>query len=162
MREMLEQYLERIIAITVSTEMDLLPIPPEDTTRLEYSRMRMARILTAYQLFVHRELFQPLQASGDATDVECARQLKAECGALAEAVRTHTRKWSTQEPAVMWDEYRPAELGLIERIRQHILRVRAGAERLDRDAVPTGLLRAETVPPAASESYLRQMARTSL
>ncbi len=162
MREMLDQYLERIIAITVSTEMDLLPNPPQDTTRLEYGRMRMARILTAYQLFVHRELFQPLQASGDAAEVECARQLKAECGALAESVRTHTRTWSTQEPAAMWDEYRSIELGLIESIRQHILRVRAAVERLDGDAIPTDLLHAETSSPAASEPFLRQMTRSLL
>jgi hypothetical protein len=160
MREMLEQYLERIIAITVAAEMVIPVDPPEDTSHLEYQRMRMARTLTAYQLFVNRELFQPLLASSDSTDVECGRTLRAECATLADAMRAHTRKWAVQPPAGKWDEYRPAALAMIGRIRAHTLRVRAGAERLERDAGKQSL--PADAMPYAGESYLRQMARTSL
>lgn len=157
MRDMLEEYLERMIAITVSAEIEILSVSGTDFGHLDSHRMRMARTLTAYQLFAHRELFQPLLSSRHATDIECGQRLSTECNALAEAMRAHARKWAAQAPAAMWDEYRPAALGLIERIRQHILHVRAGAKRLDRH---------EPMPAEAmlypAESYLRQMARTSL
>ncbi|WP_019833902.1 hypothetical protein [Sphingomonas sp. PR090111-T3T-6A] len=157
MRDMLEEYLERMIAITVSAEMEILSVSGTDFAHLDYHRMRMARTLTAYQLFAHREMFHALLSSRHAADVECGQRLSVECNALAEAMRAHARKWAAQEPAAMWGEYRPAALGLIERIRQHILHARAGAKRLDRD---------ERMPAEAmsypADSYLRQMARTSL
>jgi len=161
MRDMLEQYLERIIAITVAAELGISLDPPEDIARLEYQRMRMARTLTAYQLFINRELFQPLLASSDSADVACGRELRDECTALADAMRAHTRKWSGVRPAEMWDEYRPAALAMIQRIRAHTLRVRAGAERLDQEAAASPELPTDAMPPT-SEAYLRQMVRTSL
>lgn len=157
MRDMLEEYLERMIAITVSAEIEILSAPAVDFAHLDSHRMRMARTLTAYQLFAHRELFHALLSSRHAADVECGRRLGTECNALAEAMRAHARKWAAQSPAAMWEEYRPAALGLIERIRQHILHARAGSNRLDHDArVP-----AEAMAYPA-ETYLRQMAGTSL
>jgi hypothetical protein len=158
---MLEQYLERIIAITISAEVELLPTPPEDIARLESSRMRMARTLTAYQLFVHRELYQPLQASRRPADADCARQLKAECMALAEAVRRHMSLWSGQDLAAMWSDYRPAELAMIEQVRQNTLCVRAAAQRIDGEEAPD-LVPADAMPSAARTPFARQMARFSL
>jgi hypothetical protein len=159
---MLEQYLERIIAITISTEVELLPTPPEDLARLESSRMRMARILTAYQLFVHRELYQPLQASRRPDDMDCARQLKAECMALAEASRRHMRIWSGQDLAAMWGDYRPAEMAMIEQVRRNAHYVRAAALRLDGEEATPDLIPADALPSAARNPFARQMARFSL
>jgi hypothetical protein len=162
MRDMLEQYLERIISITISTEVDLQPIPPADSAHLLSNRMRMARILTAYQLFVHRELYQPLHARREPGDADRARQLKTECMELADALRRHMSLWSGRDLASSWSEYRPAELAMIERVRENTQRVRAAAQWLDGEDAAPEMIAADTVPSAARSSFGRQMARYSL
>jgi hypothetical protein len=131
MHEMLEHYLDRILSITDTVEKHLPTLPPDDTAIIDAGRLTMARLLTAYQLFIHRELFEPLLESGNRADVSCARELKAECIGLADSFRIHARKWALQKPLDRWDEYQPASLCMLKRVRQHAFRVRRGARRLE-------------------------------
>lgn len=130
MMEALEAYLDRIVSITVVAEGGLPEETPEDTACLDRARQEMARILTAYQLFSHRELFEPLMASTDPGDIACGRQLKAECITLAEDFRSYARQWSAEDVRGRWPVYRPAALAMIGRVRRHVFKVRRNAHRL--------------------------------
>ncbi|MFX7006067.1 hypothetical protein ABTI13_19165, partial [Acinetobacter baumannii] len=60
-------------------------------------------LIGAYQLFVHRELFEPVMRDGDAYQRKLACELKVECIALTDALRTAIKNFMAQEMPFDWD-----------------------------------------------------------
>jgi hypothetical protein len=123
----LDQFLDRITALTTRAEDHLSSTMPTAIAELARIRAEQARIITAYQLFVHREVFEPLIRSGSATEIARAKELKTECIILSEEFRSFARCWAIDDVERDWCAYRTAALDLAKRIRQHAAKVRATA-----------------------------------
>lgn len=125
MRAALATYHEQMTAAVERGEALLKAGPPGvNVAELSPIRLQMAQIITSYQLFVHREVFEPLIRSGNAGWAEKARALKTDCILLAEDFRAFVRVWATKDAVAHWDEYRPAAAAILGRIRAHIAAVR--------------------------------------
>ena len=83
-------------------------------------RSAMGRLLVSYQQFVHREVFDPIIASGNAATAAWARTLKSDCIDLTESFRAYQRLWMAKDPAEFWDEYHRAAEHMVERLERHI------------------------------------------
>jgi hypothetical protein len=133
----LDEFLNRMTAITVRAEEHLASITPVGIAELTKARGEQSRIITSYQLFVHREVFEPMIASADVADKQRVRTLKAECIVLAEDYRTFARSWTAEDVASNWASYRAAALDFVSRIRQHAANVRATAPAFLGDRRPS-------------------------
>lgn len=90
-----------------------------DMAALARLRWELVRLLAAYQMFKHREIFDPHIAGGAADRVRTARALKADCLALGEEVRRFVTQHSSgavESP----DVYRAEALAFIARLRGHL------------------------------------------
>ena len=118
----------------------LLGLPSHEAhAPLAHGRWTMVRLLQEYQAFKQAEIFNPAIRYGAPAQVDCARRLKAECIATADAFRAHVRDWSSTDVAERWEDYRPAMRTMAERLRCHLLTERqaviellAGSERTRR------------------------------
>lgn len=95
-----------------------------DLATLNSRRQTMVQVLTSYQMFVHRELFEPLLANGSASQISQVKLIKAECVALVEAFRAFFREWMGDAVVRQWDIYKQAARGMMDRIKRHIAEVR--------------------------------------
>jgi hypothetical protein len=123
----LGEFLDRMTAITIRSEEHLASMSPVGVEELAKARTEQARIITSYQLFVHREVFEPIVAAGSPADVARVKALKTECIVLAEEFRVFARSWSFDEVMADWPTYRSAALGFVDRIRRHASNVRRTA-----------------------------------
>jgi hypothetical protein len=119
----LRDFLDQMWAITVASERDLRETGPQSAPELGARRLRMAHLLTSYQLFVHREVFEPMIRSESEVDRKRACEMKVECIVLAEEFRAFARLWATADLVKRWADYQPAGLEFLDRIRAHIARV---------------------------------------
>ncbi|UYY57659.1 hypothetical protein [Sphingomonas sp. S2-65] len=101
-----------------------------DPATVSNARWRFVRVLTAYQVFKHQQIFDPIMQNGSQLDADAARQLKAECIITTEAFRSYIAKWSTSGIVGREDEYRCEAQAMILRVRTHIARERRGVEAL--------------------------------
>lgn len=127
MLDTLGEFLDRMTAISVSGDEYLASPTPAGLDDLSRTRAEQARIITAYQLFVHREVFEPLIASGSPEQVRRAKELKIECIMLAEEFRAFARCWAPDGVSGQWDAYRAAALDFSARIRTHARNIRMSA-----------------------------------
>ena len=98
-----------------------LRLGPSAADALTRMRGEMARLLTAYQLHVHREFYGPLLAgSPPRFDPVRIRAIKSECIALGEEFRAYRNLWAKRDVAADWPDYRPAAQGFMARIGRHI------------------------------------------
>jgi len=133
----LDEFLNRMTAITAQSEEHLASITPVGIAELTKARSEQSRIITSYQLFVHREVFEPMIASSDVADKQRVRMLKAECIVLAEDFRAFARSWTAEDVAGNWTSYRAAALDFVSRIRRHAANVRATAPTFLGDKRPS-------------------------
>lgn len=119
----LEEYQATILGILQRGER-LLNATERDAAALARTRWELARAMLAYQGFKHRELFDPITASGCPRRAPLARRLKNDCLAMGEAFRAYVAKWSAVSVLDCWAEYQPAALRLITQIRDHLARER--------------------------------------
>ena len=116
----LRDYHDRMGALVrqIETRLREGPCAADALTRM---RGEMARLLTAYQLHVHRELYAPLLAgSPPLLDPRRIRAIKAECIAIGEEFRAYRDHWAKRDVAADWLDYQPAAQGFMARIRRHI------------------------------------------
>ncbi|MBV9842757.1 MAG: hypothetical protein JOY99_14685 [Sphingomonadaceae bacterium] len=134
---MIEQLIDfhgRMFAVTEQVE-PYLRGEAADPLQVGAARLRQARLITAHQLFVHREVFEPIIACGSLAQVGHAKALKVECIALAESFRLYARRWALEDVEAHWSEYQPTALSFIDRIRGQITNITAlAAPLVDVDA----------------------------
>jgi ABC-type histidine transport system ATPase subunit len=136
----LGNYQNQMWAITLEGEALLNRLEPQDPAEVNRLRMELARVMTAYQLFVHREVFEPLIRTGTPAEVNQARAMKSECILIAEEFRAFVHLWTAADIAVRWADYQAAGLDFARRIRAHIERVRAIAPACLAGRRPAGLM----------------------
>jgi len=117
---MLQEYLDKMLAITLRIEPHLIGPAPAGTAELAQARAEQARTITAYQLYVHREIFEPMIRNGSPVQIGRARAMKVECIMLAEDFRAFARLWNVDNALDQWPVYQSAALALRDRIRAHV------------------------------------------
>lgn len=101
-----------------------------DVAGLARARWTMMRALTAYQLFKHREIFDPAIAGKVLRDGLKAERMKAACIAIGDDFRDHVQRWSGSDVAGDWSRYQPAALTMVKRLRAHVARERVDVASL--------------------------------
>ena len=92
--------------------------------RMGKLRVDQGVAMASYQLFVHRQVFEPLTRNGTPAQAEAAKRLKVECVIFSGTFCRYVQDWSKRDTATHWHEYLPAALGMVAAIRSHIARVR--------------------------------------
>lgn len=108
-------------------------------------RNAMGRLLTSYHQFVHREIFDPVIACGNARDAALARAMKIDCIELTESFRAFQRHWIAEDAVEHWEEYHPAAVRMVERLQRHIADVAAMAQEVSLPQPPAPVI--GTDPP---------------
>jgi hypothetical protein len=90
-----------------------------DALTLARLRWEVTRAIGAYTLFKHHELFDPLVAHGTSAQARAAAEAKRACLAMGAQFQAHVRKWSGAPVAERWDEYQPATVAMIAKLRGH-------------------------------------------
>jgi len=129
---MFEQFLalqDRIFAIVDRAESVLRDPGNRDITTLGQCRWEAARTLREYQLFKHGRIFDPIERGQDFRALR-ARRMKADCVHVGEEFRAYVLKWSVVSILDHWDEYHPAALEAVRRIRAHLAKERIGVAEL--------------------------------
>ena len=120
----LDQHQAKTLAIISRGDVLLAADAIPDPGLLDQSRTELTDVLSAYQMFKHRELFDPIIQDGPLDKARLAGQMKAECIALGEEYGAHVARCANLDIPAHWDSYRPAVLRLLARIRTHIMRER--------------------------------------
>ncbi|MBJ6122145.1 hypothetical protein [Sphingomonas mollis] len=120
----LHEHQDRILTILDRATNLIHGDPDRNRAGLATSRWEMARRLREYQLFKHRELFDPMIAGGDPDQRRRARLMKADCILLSEDFQTHVARWSGVDVADDWITYRRAMLAITTRLRGAVMRER--------------------------------------
>lgn len=124
---MLERYLEEMLAITSDAERHLRSAEPRGIAELGQVRARMTQAMSAYQIYVHREVFEPASRDGSPDEIARARALKIECVMLSEEYRAFARHWAIDDIAATWPRYQPAALDWNRRVERHVGMIRDGS-----------------------------------
>lgn len=109
-------------AILASTERARRTLAEEAPDPVVLARLRweMVRLMTAYQFFKHREVFDVLIANGSDDEARIARRLKADCISLGEDVRRYVAYRNSADQTGTWAQQREQGLSFVGRIRQHL------------------------------------------
>lgn len=118
---------KELVNLTVHNRCDLMA----------QARWRMFRLLRAYQIFKHSEIYDPTLRSSDRLRVERARTLKASCIATGEEYRLYTLQWSVDAMTRNWDDYRTALLSQVGKIESGLARERQEVITLLKDVPRT-------------------------
>ncbi len=94
------------------------------------ARWRLTRLLTAYQMFKHQRIFDPLTRQGSREDARTALQMKIDCIAIGETFRAYLARWTASGIEGREPEYRRDARGMMSLLERHILRERRGIEAL--------------------------------
>lgn len=97
---------------------------------LAQARWRMFRLLRAYQLFKHAEIYDPAIQSSDISRSTQARTLKASCIETAERYRAYTLQWSVDAMVRDVRGYREAQKSQAAHLRQQLTAELAGVKAL--------------------------------
>ena len=120
--ERLEEHQRGILTIMDAGE---AMIGACDVSGIARIRWTLVRALTAYQLFKHRDIFDPAIAGERRADSLRAERLKMACLTLGDDFRGFVQKWGSADVAGQWPLYEKAALAMTGRIRSHIARERA-------------------------------------
>lgn len=120
----LAEYHQRIEAMMAEGDALLAARDPAASERAKQKCADAALLIGAYQLHVHRELFQPMLASGDPVQRARAADLKTECIALTEDLRFRVRDLMAREERELdWDALAQAVAWFNRRVRDHVAHV---------------------------------------
>ena len=109
--------------IALATEVaERKPVSWHDT--LAQSRWRMFRLLRAYQLFKHNEVYGPILRSSHPGRAEQARALKASCIATGERYELYTSRWPADAMVRDVDGYRHALREQVAGLQQQMVEER--------------------------------------
>ena len=118
--ERLQEHQDGILTIMQGAEPMLNDPASRDVTGLARARWTLMRALTAYQLFKHREIFDPAISRQLLGEAGRAERMKRACTVAGDAFRAHVTAWSGTDVAGRWAEYQPAALAVMAKLRQHI------------------------------------------
>ncbi|MFA5968634.1 MAG: hypothetical protein WC816_05255 [Sphingomonas sp.] len=121
----LENYIEKLEGAMAEGDVLLAARDPSRAERVRERCTDAVALVCAYQIFVHRELFEPLMRGGDESQRHTACELKAECIMLTDELRTGIKNFMAQEMPFDWDylSSRVQHFNMV--VRSHIARVRA-------------------------------------
>lgn len=134
----LADYHARISAAADRTEQIVRHAGEDVPADLNGSRMMMAQLMGSYQLFLHREIFEPVIAGGTPAEIVHAKSLKVECVLFADELHSYMKSWNPADVQARWPSYRAAALTVLGRIRIHMKRV---------ERVVAGLALPDATPP---------------
>jgi hypothetical protein len=129
---MFEQFVElqdRILAIVARSETFLLDETRRDVGGLGRTRWDLARTLRDYQSLIHAQIFDRYERRADQAG-QLAQQMKSDCIRAGEDFRQYVLKWSVISILDHWDDYRPAALEAIAKVRSQLAKERAGVTDL--------------------------------
>jgi len=129
---MFDQFVElqdRILAIVARSEAFLLDQTRRDVGGLGRTRWDLARTLRDYQSLIHAQIFDRYERCPDQAG-QLAQQLKGDCIRAGEDFRQYVLKWSVTSILDHWDDYRPAALEAIAKVRSQLAKERAGVTDL--------------------------------
>lgn len=112
---------------TSMTEGETLLATRDDalTGRIKQRCIDAVVMVGAYQLFVHREVFEPLMRDGDDYQRRTACELKAECIMLTQDLRDSIKGFMARDTPLDWQQLRARVAGFNTVVRAHIAKVRA-------------------------------------
>lgn len=90
---------------------------PAEIARL---RWELIRLLTAYRIFKHREIFDPLIARGSSAQMSCAQRMKADCIRLETEVRDFVARRSRFSAQETVEQFRADVFRFLTGIAQHL------------------------------------------
>jgi hypothetical protein len=90
-----------------------------DAATLAMLRWQYVRLLTEFDAFKQREIFEPALRSASPDKAALASELQAECTAIGQAFRAYVLEWSAVDKHAQWHLYYPAAKAIIERIEKH-------------------------------------------
>ncbi|MGL4313684.1 MAG: hypothetical protein ACRCSO_06800 [Sphingomonas sp.] len=117
-------YIARIEASMAEGEALIARRDPVQAARVRQKCAEGVMLIGAYQLFVHRELFEPVMRDGDAYQRKLACELKVECIALTDALRTAIKNFMAQEMPFDWDSLADRVQQYNRIMRAHLAKVR--------------------------------------
>ena len=141
----LNDHQNGIVALLDEKEPLVVADARHDVATLARARWALMRALTAYAMFKHREIFDPLIAKARPADAHKLLRMKRACLELGDEFRAYVQKWSAADVQTHWTEYRPAACAMIARIRAHLARERADVAALQ----PRRAARPHRLPPPA-------------
>jgi hypothetical protein len=101
-----------------------------DATTLAMLRWQYVRLLTEFDTFKHREIFEPALRSASPDKVALASQLQAHCVEMGQAFRAYVLEWSAVDKHAHWDRYHAAAITIIKRLQEHFDREMPLMQRL--------------------------------
>ncbi len=116
----LRDYQHDILALLNEVQPLLAHDAPGNRSLLAQLRWRLVRVLRAYQVFKHGEIFNPMMRSGPPAQAAFARDLKAQCVTAGDSFRDYVSRWSTADLAASWDEHVAATGAMIQQLRHHL------------------------------------------
>ena len=108
----------RATAIMTAQRALLAPGSAPDPAAQARHRWELLRVLVEFQIFKHRDIFDPVIRQGDPRMAPRARVLKAECAELGAEVRAFVAGWSDGSVDRDWDRFRTATLALIAKVER--------------------------------------------
>lgn len=120
LQNQLQVHQDAILAIIGETEPLLRDSDHRDVATLARTRWTLMRLLTAYAIFKHGQIFDPIISRKLTGQVSRAERLKRACMAVGDEFRGHVTKWSGQDVKAEWAQYQPAALAIIARLRSHL------------------------------------------
>ena len=131
--QFLVDHQARVAELLDRSKASLAPDQPADFVAIAAIRWNLMRVLRAYQLFKHQEIFDPLARSGDDAIASEAEVMKQRCVAVGVAYITHADRWSHGAAISEWDAYVTEASKMIGRIERHLARERTEVEMLFRN-----------------------------
>lgn len=117
---LLQDYLDRIEASMAAGEVILARRDPAQAATVKAKCTEAALLIGSYQMFIHREVFEPLMASPDELVRRQVCALKAECIALSEDLRSGVKTMAARETPIDHDAIRARVEWFNGRVRRHI------------------------------------------
>lgn len=117
---LLQDYLDRIEASMVAGEDILARRNASQAASVKAKCTEAALLIGSYQMFVHREVFEPLMASPDDLVRRQVCALKAECIALSEDLRAGVKTMAAREAPMDHDALQARVEWFNGRVRRHI------------------------------------------
>ncbi len=119
----LRTYHDRVEAIAAEAERLIREQGQAALPRIVKLRVDQGVAMASYQLFVHREVFEPFTRHGTPAQADAAKRLKVELVLFSGSFCHYLQHWSRRDVAAEWGAYRAAALEMIAAIRAHIARV---------------------------------------
>lgn len=126
----LEEQQARITMLLHAARDLLASGQPGSGTALAALRWQLMRALREYQLFKHREIFDPLAGSSDPQLADLARGMKTRCIATGDAYGDHVQRWSNGAAVTAWEQYTAEARAIVTKVRLHLDREHAEASSL--------------------------------